>query len=40
VLANVIELPDPPVPFALFPSAPFKVVVNAEPSSPPQEPKP
>ena len=29
VLANVTEVPDPPVPAELSPSAPFKVVVIA-----------
>ena len=28
VLVNVILVPDPPVPFASFNKAPFKVVVN------------
>ena len=34
------HFPDPPVPKALSPRAPFNVVVIAEPSSPPQDPRP
>ena len=40
VLVNVIEVPDPPVPAVSSSKAPFKVVVVAPVSSPPQEPKP
>ena len=38
--AKTIEVPDPPVPNALSPKAPFKVVVAAFEASPPQDPKP
>ena len=37
---KTIEVPDPPVPKALSPKAPFKVVVAAFEASPPQDPKP
>ena len=40
VLVNVTEVPDPPVPNALSPSAPLRVVVIAPAASPPQDPKP
>ena len=40
VLVSVILVPDPPVPKALSPRAPFSVVVIAEPSSPPQDQRP
>ena len=33
--AKTIEVPDPPVPNALSPKAPFKVVVTADDASPP-----
>ena len=36
--AKVIEVPDPPVPAVSFNNAPFKVVVTADVSSPPQDP--
>ena len=37
---KVIEVPDPPVPALSSNNAPFKVVFNAEVSSPPQDPRP
>ena len=39
VLANVILVPEPPVPLASSSKAPFKVVVNSPRTSPPQVPK-
>ena len=40
MLVKVIEVPDPPVPAVSSNNAPFSVVVIAETSSPPQDPKP